>query len=192
MSLAGNRAEGLPFYIVQMDFTEKELSDMFEHFFGVEWESDTYIFAGRPVTPKRKTFMYGKNYSYSGQNKKAHQFSPQINLLASAIEEKLGVEAGYFNGCLLNLYEDGDAGISYHKDDERQMDKEALIVAFSLGAERKFYLKNDRTKEVEKIASSNGSLIVMEPSAQTDWTHSIPKEKKVKSPRISFTFRRFL
>ena len=35
----------------------------------------------------------------------------------------------------------------------------------------------------------NGSLIVMLGDTQQYWKHSIPKEKRVKGPRINLTFR---
>jgi len=168
------------------------LQRMFDYFYELPWTSDTYIIHGKEVTPSRKTFMYGKDYSYSGIQKEAVPFDRQITYLARQIERRLNLEENYFNACLLNLYPDGDSSLSYHKDDEPEMDKFAPIVSFSLGATRKFYLKNDETKEVEKIVHNEGELLIMNYPTQEEWTHSIPKEKKVKEPRISLTFRRFL
>jgi hypothetical protein len=34
-----------------------------------------------------------------------------------------------------------------------------------------------------------GSLLVMKEATQTNWLHSLPKSKKVKTPRINLTFR---
>jgi len=181
----------MPFYSLKLDFDEDLLLKMFNYFNNLEWTSDTYIIYGREVTPKRKTFMYGKSYSYSGITKKSTPYDLQIKYIVKRIEEKLDLPNGYFNGCLLNLYPDGDAGLSYHKDDEPDMDLDADIVSFSLGATRKFYLKNDKTSEVVKLNHNQGELLIMQPKTQKDWKHSIPKEKKVKTSRISLTFRKF-
>lgn len=165
---------------------------MFNYFSKLNWTSDTYIIHGKEVTPKRKTFMYGKDYSYSGIKKDAKPFDKQVLYIARQIEKKLNLPKDYFNACLCNLYEDGEAYLSYHKDNEKEMDREAVIVSLSLGYDRKFYLKNDNTKEVEKFVHKNGEIFIMEAPTQTDWKHSIPKEAKVKETRISLTFRRFI
>ena len=92
----------------------------------------------------------------------------------------------------MNLYEDGETYLSYHKDDEKEMDMKAPIVSFSLGVTRKFYLKNDESKDVKKLIHKEGQILIMESDTQKEWTHSIPKELKVKDARISLTFRRFI
>jgi len=180
-----------PFY-KKILFEDKELLDkMFKHYSNLEWKQDTYIINGRSVTPKRKTFMYGKDYTYSGMKQIGVPFDDKLSYIAKQIEKKLNLEKGYFNGCLLNYYIDGSSYISYHKDDEKEMISDSVIVSLSLGATRKFYLKNDETKEVEKLIHNEGEILVMETLTQKEWTHSVPKEMKVKEPRISLTFRRF-
>jgi len=180
-----------PFYKETLFEDSELLERMFDYFYNIDWKQDTYVIHGKTVTPKRKTFMYGKDYSYSGQTQNSIPFDRQINYIARIIEDKLNLKRGYFNGCLLNLYEDGLSYISYHKDNEKDMIEDSLIVSFSLGATRKFYLKNDETKEVEKLIHNEGEILVMEPLTQKEWMHSVPKESKVKEARISLTFRRF-
>jgi len=180
-----------PFYKRVLFKDEELLNKMLIHFSKLDWKQDTYIIHGREATPKRKTFMYGKDYSYSGTKQKSVPFDQKIRYLSREIERELDLEEGYFNGCLLNMYEDGKAYISYHKDDEKQMVDDAIIVSLSLGATRKFYLKNDETKEVEKLIHNKGEILIMEPLTQRDWMHSVPKETKIADTRISLTFRRF-
>ncbi len=181
-----------PFY-KETVFEDKELLEkMFKHYLDLDWKQDTYIINGRSVTPKRKTFMYGKDYSYSGMKQISIPFDEKLSYISREIEKSMNLEKGYFNGCLLNYYEDGLSYISYHKDDEKQMVDDAMIVSLSLGATRKFYLKNDKTKKVEKLIHHQGEILVMEHLTQKEWTHSVPKESKVKEGRISLTFRRFL
>ena len=180
-----------PFSSKQLINDEKLLEKMLNHFKSINWESDTYIIHGNYVTPKRKTFMYGIKYSYSGITKKPLPFDEKIKWIANQIEKTLGLEKNFFNGVLCNLYQDGDTHISYHTDDEKSLDKTAPIVSLCLGATRKFYLKDIETGVVTKLTHKNGEIITMFPPCQTKYKHSIPKEKKVKDVRISLTFRKF-
>jgi len=181
-----------PFYMIKSEFPVNLLQKMREYFLNeIPWETDTYIIHGKRVSPSRKTYMYGPSYTYSGNKKEGHQFTRQISYTAEYISSKLNLPPNYFNACLLNLYPDGDSSLAYHKDNEPEMEKDSLIVSFSLGETRKFYLKNDSTKKVEKFFVEEGDILIMEPLCQKEWTHSIPKEKKKVNPRISLTFRKF-
>ena len=177
--------------IRDLKFPKELLDKMFAYFINLEWETDTYIINGKKVSPARKTYMFGKDYVYSGHKKKAHPFNKQIKFISKKIEEELNLPENYFNACLLNLYPNGKAFISYHKDNEKEMEPEAPIVSFSLGATRKFYIKKDLTKEVIKLSHKEGNILIMYPDCQRLYKHSIPKELKVTEPRISLTFRRF-
>jgi alkylated DNA repair dioxygenase AlkB len=118
-------------------------------------------------------------------------FDNLTNQVKHNIENFLNIENNFFNGCLLNLYEDGSASISPHKDDEKDMDLTAPIVVLSIGETRTFILQNDITKEKLKLKIGNGDILIMYPLCQKEWVHSIPKEKEIIKPRISLTFRKF-
>lgn len=181
-----------PFEIIKSEFSEQQLINMLNYFLNnIEWKEDQYKYGDRIVIPKRKTFMFGSDYLYSGQIKKGVPFSIQMNYIRKNIERQLNLEEGYFNGCLLNLYEDGEASISAHKDNEKDMDTNAIIISFSLGATRSFLFKNTVTSEKIKLSISNGDILIMKKGCQKDWEHSIPKESRIKEPRISLTFRKF-
>lgn len=102
------------------------------------------------------------------------------------VEKTSGVS---FNSCLLNLYHNGEEGMAWHSDDERSLGKNTTIASLSFGAERKFCFKHKITKTTVSIMLGNGSLLVMKGATQTNWLHSLPKTKKVSSPRINLTFR---
>ena len=183
------------FYIDDLGLSENDLKKYLNHYISLNWEQEIYNFGGKTIIPRRKTYMMGKDYSYSGQTKKSHNFDDTTLIIKSKIEEKLNLYKNYFNGCLLNLYEDGDASISYHKDDESSMPENSMIVSFSLGSTRKFFLKKDKDNEgkriTEKLSIKNGEILIMKNECQKKWSHSIPKEKDIIEPRISLTFRRF-
>ena len=94
-----------------------------------------------------------------------------------------------FNSCLLNLYHSGDEGMSWHSDDEKDLEENSAIASLSLGAERKFSFRHKQSKETVALMLEHGSLLVMKDITQTHWHHQLPKTKKVTQPRINLTFR---
>jgi alkylated DNA repair dioxygenase AlkB/23S rRNA G2445 N2-methylase RlmL len=95
-----------------------------------------------------------------------------------------------FNVCLLNFYEDGQQRIGWHSDRE-EIGRTTPIASVSLGAPRKFLVRsqNDGRKDRASLQLTSGSIVVMEPSCQTNYLHSVPKEAEVTSGRINLTFR---
>jgi alkylated DNA repair dioxygenase AlkB len=94
-----------------------------------------------------------------------------------------------YNSCLLNLYHDGEEGMAWHSDDEKELAPQGSIASLSFGAERRFLLRHKRSKEQVELSLSAGSLLVMRGATQTHWLHSLPKMKKVRTPRVNLTFR---
>ena len=94
-----------------------------------------------------------------------------------------------YNSCLLNLYHDGNEGMAWHSDGEKELKKNGAIASLSFGAERKFAFKHKLSKEVVAVQLSHGSLLVMKGETQTHWMHRLPPSKRITSPRINLTFR---
>ena len=89
----------------------------------------------------------------------------------------------------MNVYKDGDDCIGFHKDKETGWVENSGFATLSFGAERDFQIKNDDTKETTNILHQNGSVIYMPYPMNHNYTHSVPKRKKIKNCRISLTFR---
>ena len=157
-----------------------------------DWKNDEAVIFGKHFITKRKVAWYGDeeySYTYSNTQHDALLWTTEL-LQLKRLTEKL---SGYnFNSCLLNLYHDGNEGMGWHSDDEKSLAKDSAIASLSLGAERKFMLRHKRTKETISLPLENGSLLVMKENTQANWLHSVPKTKKVKSPRINLTFRSML
>jgi len=100
-----------------------------------------------------------------------------------------GLTDTIYNSCLLNLYHTGDEGMAWHSDDEKALGKDSTIASLSFGAERKFALKHRSTKYGTSVMLEHGSLLVMKGTTQSYWLHSLPKTKKVTTPRVNLTFR---
>lgn len=155
----------------------------------IEWKNDEAIIFGKHIITKRKVAWYadeGLSYTYSNTTKYPLHWTDTLLKIKKVVEEKTST---VFNACLLNLYHDGNEGMAWHSDDEKELQKNGCIASVSFGAERKFMLKHKATKETISILLENGSLLSMQDETQTHWLHQLPKSLKVKSPRVNLTFR---
>lgn len=142
----------------------------------------------------------GREYSYSGSWRVAEEF-PQFVLDAKArVEEVLRPQLEewaratgrppVFNYCLANKYENGWQSVGKHADDERDIVPRSPIATLSLGATRAFAVEAKGDPErATKVTLQSGSVLLMAGQTQEHFVHSIPKDKKVREPRISLTFR---
>jgi len=155
----------------------------------IEWKQDEVIIFGRHIITKRKSAWYSDNnlsYKYSGMTKFGLNWTPELLEIKSIVEK---ITQNKFNSCLLNLYHNGDEGMSWHSDNEKSLGKNPIIASVSFGAERKFILKHSLTKEKVSVQLENGSLLLMKDETQRHWLHSLPKSKNVSGHRINLTFR---
>ena len=155
----------------------------------IQWENDKAIIFGKLIITKRKVAWYGDKpfeYTYSKTTKSALPWTKELLELKEIIENKTGEK---FNSCLLNLYHNGDEGMAWHSDGEKDLKKNGAVGSLSFGAERKFSFKHKKTKQTDSVYLEKGSLLVMKGTTQINWLHRLPPTKKVKNPRINLTFR---
>ncbi len=155
----------------------------------IEWRNDEAVIFGRHIITKRKVAWYaGSRYSYTYSNitREALPWTNELLELKKITEEITGTS---FNSCLLNLYHTGEEGMAWHSDDEKSLGKDTAIASLSFGAARKFLFKHKQDKHTIPVVLQSGSLLLMKGTTQTNWLHSLPKTKKIKSPRINLTFR---
>ena len=141
------------------------------------------------IITKRKVAWYGDKpfeYTYSKTTKSALPWTKELLELKEIIENKTGEK---FNSCLLNLYHNGDEGMAWHSDGEKDLKKNGSVGSLSFGAERKFLFKHKKTKQTVSVYLEKGSLLVMKGTTQINWLHRLPPTKKVKKSRINLTFR---
>lgn len=154
------------------------------------WESDQLIMFGKRITTRRKVAWVGDpncSYTYSGVQKNPQAWTPELIQIKTRFEEMAQTE---FNSCLLNLYHDGNDGMGWHSDDEKELDAKAPIASLSLGAKRKFAFRHKESKSTISLFLENGSALIMHTPTQDYWHHSLLKTKTVHEPRINLTFRR--
>ena len=155
----------------------------------IEWKNDQAFIYVKLIITKRKVAWYGDTdfeYTYSKNTKRALPWTKELVELKQMIEDKTGEK---FNSCLLNLYHNGDEGMAWHSDAEKELKKNGAIGSLSLGAERKFTFKHKETKETISLILENGSLLVMKGTTQSSWLHRLPPTKLISTPRINLTFR---
>jgi alkylated DNA repair dioxygenase AlkB len=155
----------------------------------IEWKHDEAVIFGRHIVTKRKVAWYGDGdygYKYSGIVRQALPWTTALLELKQLTEQLTDTS---YNSCLLNLYHDGDEGMAWHSDDEKELAPGGAIASLSFGAGRRFLFRHKQTKQVIELSLTPGSLLVMRGTMQDRWMHSLPKMKRVKDPRINLTFR---
>ncbi|SKB63448.1 alpha-ketoglutarate-dependent dioxygenase AlkB family protein [Maribacter arcticus] len=155
----------------------------------IEWKNDEAILFGKKIITKRKVAWYGEKpfeYTYSKTTKLALSWTTELVNLKNKVEQETGET---FNSCLLNLYHDGNEGMAWHSDGEKDLKKNGAIASLSFGSERKFAFKHKETKEKVELILEHGSLLIMKDETQTNWLHRLPPTKLSTQPRVNLTFR---
>lgn len=155
----------------------------------IEWKNDEAIIFGKHIVTKRKMAWYADrhySYTYSKMSRTAVLWVPLLTELKELVEEKTGQQ---YNSCLLNLYHNGQEGMAWHSDDEKDLKSHSSIASLTFGAQRKFAIKHKKTKHKIVFELANGDLLEMKNKMQSHWLHSVPTTKKVRTARINLTFR---
>ncbi|HEY2019993.1 alpha-ketoglutarate-dependent dioxygenase AlkB [Paraburkholderia sp.] len=155
----------------------------------VQWRQDTIGTPGGRVALPRLTAWQGEPdavYVYSGIRNVPQPWTPAVAELKAAAEATSGAR---FNSVLLNRYRSGADSMGWHADREPELGKQPVIASVSLGVERTFDLRHNKTGVVQSFALKGGSLLVMKGDTQAEWRHRVPKEPRVSGERINLTFR---
>jgi alkylated DNA repair dioxygenase AlkB len=155
----------------------------------IDWRHDEVILFGKRIITRRKVAWYGDRdyaYTYSKTTKRALPWIPDLLEIKTAVELYSGHT---FNSCLLNLYHNGDEGMAWHSDNEKELLEDGAIASVSLGSSRKFLFKHKDTNEQIAVMLEHGSLLMMLGPTQKNWVHKLPTSKRITDPRINLTFR---
>jgi alkylated DNA repair dioxygenase AlkB len=144
-------------------------------------------FMGSAV-PRQEVWIGPYAYKFSGRTLEARAWTPKVEAIRHRIHARYG---GNYNSVLLNRYANERDSVSWHSDDEPEMDSEQPIASLSLGASRTFLIRAIANKKaIETHVLISGSLLVMPPGFQQLYQHCVPKSKTPCGPRINLTFRR--
>ena len=158
----------------------------------LDWQQEVATIVGRRVPIPRLVCWYGDEgsvYQYSGLTHYPQAWTETLLGLRQSVESASGHR---FNSVLGNLYRDGQDSMGWHADQEKVLGSNPFIASLSLGAERLFKIRHNKTGETVAINLANGSLLLMGCSLQHHWRHCVPKTQQAKSARINLTFRKIL
>jgi alkylated DNA repair dioxygenase AlkB len=171
-------------------FTDQQIQILYQKLMNnIQWQQDEIMMFGKLIITKRKVAWYADqelDYTYSKKTKKAILFTPELLEIKDLVEKQCNET---FNSCLLNLYHNGDEGMGWHADAEKELKPNGAIASVSFGAHRKFVFKHKEKETLVETILDNGSLLVMKDQTQQYWLHQLPKSKRIKTPRINLTFR---
>jgi alkylated DNA repair dioxygenase AlkB len=156
------------------------------------WQEEVIFIFGKWVKVPRLMCWYGDPnayYRYSGLNHQPRPWTTELQSVRARVEQQCQCA---FNSVLANFYRDGRDSMGCHADDEKELGLNPVIASLSLGDERLFKLHHKKRKETLDIILGHGDLLVMAGTLQHHWLHSVPKTRKVKTPRINLTFRKIL
>jgi alkylated DNA repair dioxygenase AlkB len=180
-------------YLIRQFYPQPEADLLFATFkTGLAWQEETIAIFGKWIKVPRLMCWYGDpdaSYRYSGVNHQPRPWTTELQSVRDKAEQQCQCA---FNSVLANLYRDGKDSMGCHADDEKELGPNPVITSLSLGDERLFKLHHKKRKESMDISLGHGDLLVMAGALQHYWMHSVPKTKKLKTPRINLTFRKIL
>jgi alkylated DNA repair dioxygenase AlkB len=180
----------LPNFVSEPDETEQEVMEQ------VQLVQRTAAMGGRSYPVPRLEAWYGSHdYRFNSHTFSAQPLPPA--LLALKIRLECYFPSVNFDGCLVNVYRDGQDSVGWHSDDEPDMGGDPIVASISLGAARDFlFRKIERTSVMAsalipnkgKVTLEHGSLLVMGRGVQSTYQHSLPKRANA-GRRVNLTFR---
>ena len=122
--------------------------------------------------------------------------SPIIENALKIINEKTGHE---YNSVLVNCYHNKNTFLTWHKDDEKEIDKSVPITTLSIGAQRRLVFSTDegKSKKIEEtVVLKSNSAFTMNLRLQDEYYHQLcAGRSSIKAEcgkRYSLTFRRII
>ena len=155
----------------------------------MDWQPDQAMANGKLIETRRRIAWHGSqpfSYTYSGITKTAWPWTDALLQLKQLVEAHTDTT---YNSCLVNLYNDGQDGMAWHSDGEKDLKRHGAIASLTLGAERRFAFKHKASGEKVSLELAHGGLLVMQGKTQDHWLHRLPPVVGVEQPRINLTFR---
>lgn len=166
-----------------------EADALLQHSQSLPWRHNTIKMYGKEIPLPRREIMFGDagcSYQYNGVTLEALPWTPELQ----ALREKVEAATGYrYQAVIGNLYQDGGDHIGWHSDDSAEMGDSPAIASISLGATRRFSVRDKTTKKTQSFDLQHGSLLFMPPGYQSTHLHKIHKTTKPVGLRINWTFR---
>lgn len=157
----------------------------------IAWETHRIRLFGRQVDSPRLSCWIGDPeaaYTYSGTRFVPRSWPEALVPIRERLSRDLDVR---FNSVLANLYRDGADYMGWHSDSEPELGPQPAIASLSLGAMRRFVLKQRHDASVKAgMELPPGSLLLMKGDTQRNYRHALPRTRKPVAGRINLTFRK--
>jgi alkylated DNA repair dioxygenase AlkB len=152
---------------------------------------------------------FGKNWKVLNEQWKSNKYDDYLLGLQTKIQDKVNklynnfdIEQSQFNSLLINYYQNGNNGISPHRDDTSSFGLEPTIALLSINGPRTLCierthldsLKRDKSKYFlnREFVLNDNSLLIMAGGSQRNFCHYLLSEPDNQSSRYSLTFREFI
>lgn len=156
----------------------------------IPWEVHRLRLFGREVDSPRLSCWIGDPgtaYTYSGTRFVPRPWPEALLPVRERLARELAMD---FNSVLANCYRDGRDSMGWHSDAEAELGPRPVIASLSLGATRRFVLKQRDDPAVQlALALPPGSLLVMAGDTQRRYRHALPRTARPVATRINLTFR---
>lgn len=149
----------------------------------ISWQTETISLYGKVHQVPRLIAWIGEqglNYRYSGKSHAGEGWPSQLGQLRTRVSRELGETPNFL---LLNRYQDGSDSMGWHRDDETGHG--TTIASLSLGATRKFLIREEGAPRSQSLTLTSGSLLLFDGRVR----HALPKTRRRIGERINLTFR---
>ena len=150
------------------------------------------------VQERRQTTWQGDDscgpFLYSSKSMPRSNWSPIVKQVRNVLYQNTNQ---YYDGCLLNLYENGQSGMRYHSDPDQGTLWDYDTAVVSVGACRRFAFRTNDTKQQQQhpphsFVVMHGDVTHMFNDCQKRFQHTVKKadNRNDESPRASLVFKR--
>ena len=153
----------------------------------IEWTTHVFKMFGKEHLMPRKIAFFGPfAYGYSGT---IHPPRALPGFLQDVMNRVAETTQYPFNTVLLNRYSDGSQSMGWHSDDDYEHGGFGAIASLSLGATRRFRVRDKYSGESWGLDLEHGSLLLMSGDSQLRTQHCLPKTRREVGERLNLTFR---
>lgn len=190
--LKGKKIFDLPdaeLILIDNFFTKEESDRFYEKLLHqTKWREYEMEMYDKVVTAPRMISWY-EDKDNVGADLNGPDWTYELLTIRGRVERETQLD---FNSLLLNLYRNGNDGVSWHSDKEHNSGPNPIIASVTFGETRMFRLRHKFRKEIPQveIPLHHGSFLLMAGTTNSFWQHQVPKTAKNVLPRINLTFRR--
>lgn len=178
-------------FLIDKFFTKEEADYYYEVLLNnTNWKEYEMPMYDKIVTaPRMISWFQDKSDTIHSAN--ALELTKELKEIRERVEVEVKLK---FNAVLLNLYRNGNDGVSWHSDKINRSDANPVIASVTFGETRMFRLRHKFRKDVPfvEIPLHHGSFLLMAGTTNSFWEHQVPKTAKNVLPRINLTFRRVI